>query len=630
MQARAARETRRTAERAHAVRSDSEKPPVKGRNRMPIMLSEPPTETDPQEVAAEPLPLGTPQPENDGARSDAPYLVMLDPRLLVTKANVRHDLVLDDEFVASVEQHGVLEPVIIAMDSDGTPILYYGQRRTAAAIKAGVPEIPCIVRPSLLETGARILTQLDENDQRAPITEVERAAALFELSELGWSQKRIAKEARLKPAIVKTALAAARVSDAAKSAVGVSVGWDLTEIAQLREFEDDEAALSALKEAKARRQFAQQISYLREDRENQRKRAELAAQLAEAGVKVLEERPAATDKAKPVSRLYTRKGERIYEDAHASCPGHRVVIATDYRGKPVAVAYCSSPKDIGHVYSEGGRPGDKPKQDPRERKIVLANNRMWRGDRTRRHEYLVGFFARKAAPSGTARFVASYLAARPYSLSNWIGNYDTPLAPAFLGMPQATRGQEFSKALDAQIATASDKRLPLLQLVTIAAALEKELENTHCWRTPESYNGAREWLALLGKAGYPLSEFEKSFADGTSGDGLKALGASTQPKPHASAGPQESPDAPDNPSGLDDFDDDAGDECEDVPSETEPGAEPADDEAGSAQDAGGAIEAEPAEYENDAKHAENEVEYLADDAEASAEPADDDPDAGDQ
>ena len=598
---------------------------------MSIMLSQPSTETiDPPLPAPEAAAPDAAPPENDGAQPDAPKLVMLDPRLLVTKANVRRDLVLDDDFVASVEQWGVLEPVIIAIDGDGTPILYYGQRRTAAAIKAGVPEIPCIVRPGLLEAGERILTQLEENDQRAAISEDERAASLFELSQLGWSVRKIAKQTRRKQAVVKTALAAAQVSDETKSAVGVSVEWDLTEIAQLQEFEDDEAALSKLKEAKARGQFAQEVGYLREKKANLLEREALTAKLADTGVKLLAVRPGESEKAKPLWKLYTSKGERITEEEHRACPGHCVLVGNDYRGKPVTSAYCSSPKDLGHVYSSNGSPGDRPKQDPKERKTIIANNQMWRGDRTRRHEYLAEFFARKTAPGGIARFVATYLATRPYSLSHWIGNYDTPLAPAFLGLPSGTRGQEFSQVLGEQIAKASDKRLPLLQLVTIAAALEKELENPHCWRTPESYNGAREWLALLGKAGYPLSEFEKSFVDGTSGDGLKALGASTQPKPPASAGPQKSPDAPDNPSGLDDFDEDAGDEFEDVPGEPEPGAEPSDDEAGSAQDVGGAIEAEPAEYENATKHAEDEVEYPADDAEASAEPADYEPDAGDQ
>ena len=505
---------------------------------------------------------------------NGPIVLVLSPGQIRLSPNVRRAAELDDDFVQSIEQHGVLQPITTVWRPDHVEVIF-GQRRLAAATKAGV-KIPCFVLPKGLATDERILQQLDENDQRKPVSAADRAASLFELQELGYSVTKIAKATRMKKDEVETALAAAQVSQEAKESVGVDTAWTITEIADLQEFEGDEDALAQLKAAKERGQFNQRVGYLRDARETQRARQELADKLTASGIKVLTERPEESGKAKQLWKLFHQDGTRIAEDAHAECPGHAVVVTSNYAGKAVSQAYCTAWKDLGHVYSDTGVP--KPKQDKAQRKLIVDNNRMWRADRDRRHEWLVAFFTRKAAPAGTSRYLAKYLARRPYSLSKWIGSLSIPLAPEFIGLPADTNGKTFTETMDKMIATATEKRVQLLQLVTMAAALEKGLENPQCWRNPGTETEGREWLKYLGDAGYELSEFEQQFIDGTTR--LPAASTNTQP---TASGPTASDDPDD---GEDDFEDDFedgdadGDEDDLDDLDTDPDTEPGNGDVG--------------------------------------------------
>ncbi len=53
-----------------------------------------------------------PPPDLTEAGRQQPRLEYLDPRTLRTATNVRTDLRLDKDFVDSVRQHGILEPIL--------------------------------------------------------------------------------------------------------------------------------------------------------------------------------------------------------------------------------------------------------------------------------------------------------------------------------------------------------------------------------------------------------------------------------------------------------------------------------------------------------------------------------------
>ena len=71
-----------------------------------------------------------------------PTLEMLDPATLTVDINVRKDAALTADFIASIKEHGVMEPVIAHRKDDGTVHVLMGQRRTRAAVEAGPPLHP--------------------------------------------------------------------------------------------------------------------------------------------------------------------------------------------------------------------------------------------------------------------------------------------------------------------------------------------------------------------------------------------------------------------------------------------------------------------------------------------------------
>ena len=74
-----------------------------------------------------------------------PTLEMLDPATLTVDINVRKDAALTPDFIASIKEHGVMEPVIAHRKDDDTVHVLMGQRRTRAAVEAGRTSIPVMI-----------------------------------------------------------------------------------------------------------------------------------------------------------------------------------------------------------------------------------------------------------------------------------------------------------------------------------------------------------------------------------------------------------------------------------------------------------------------------------------------------
>jgi ParB family chromosome partitioning protein len=99
-----------------------------------------------------------------------------------------------DELQASIRQHGILEPLVVQIDSDGQGyILRAGHRRYRAACRAGLKVVPCIIRAP--KDKAVILEQmLVENLHRRPLSPMEEARAYKKLiDEYGLTQTQLAK-----------------------------------------------------------------------------------------------------------------------------------------------------------------------------------------------------------------------------------------------------------------------------------------------------------------------------------------------------------------------------------------------------------------------------------------------------
>ncbi len=95
------------------------------------------------------------------------------------------------ELAASIEEHGVLEPILVRKEGDRFEIIA-GERRWRAAQKAGLKEVPIFVRE--LSDEAAFEAALVENLQREDLNPIETARAFQRLmDEFGHTQEAVAK-----------------------------------------------------------------------------------------------------------------------------------------------------------------------------------------------------------------------------------------------------------------------------------------------------------------------------------------------------------------------------------------------------------------------------------------------------
>ena len=98
-----------------------------------------------------------------------------------------------EELAASIRQHGIIQPVIVEDTGDGTFLIVAGERRFKAAEKAGLREVPVVVRSFSPEKKLEIA--LIENIQREDLNPVEEAEAFRTLMDAArLSQEEVAEK----------------------------------------------------------------------------------------------------------------------------------------------------------------------------------------------------------------------------------------------------------------------------------------------------------------------------------------------------------------------------------------------------------------------------------------------------
>jgi ParB family chromosome partitioning protein len=109
----------------------------------------------------------------------ATALLALDPRRIAPDPdNVRREEADLRPLAGSLLEHGVLQPLGVARENGGYRVVY-GSRRRAAAILAGLPEVPCVLVEAPPED--RLVRQLVENLQRRDLNDIDQAEGLARL-----------------------------------------------------------------------------------------------------------------------------------------------------------------------------------------------------------------------------------------------------------------------------------------------------------------------------------------------------------------------------------------------------------------------------------------------------------------
>lgn len=112
------------------------------------------------------------------------------------------DRTADEELVASIRQHGILQPIGVLDERDGFRIIY-GSRRLDAARKAGLSALPAVVYPANTPPAdLRILT-LVENVQRLDASPAEQGRLFAELVGMGLAVGEVARRVGKSPTYVR-------------------------------------------------------------------------------------------------------------------------------------------------------------------------------------------------------------------------------------------------------------------------------------------------------------------------------------------------------------------------------------------------------------------------------------------
>lgn len=125
----------------------------------------------------------------EGVREIQVDLISPDPK------QPRHEFAEDkiDELAASIKEHGVLQPLIVAELGGGEYQLVAGERRLHASRKAGLEKVPVVVRS--VSEQQRLEVSLVENLQRLDLNPLEKARAFRRLiDEFSLTQEQVAKQ----------------------------------------------------------------------------------------------------------------------------------------------------------------------------------------------------------------------------------------------------------------------------------------------------------------------------------------------------------------------------------------------------------------------------------------------------
>jgi ParB family chromosome partitioning protein len=220
-------------------------------------------------------------------------VVRVDPATLIVAANVRSNTKVTKEFVASVKLHGVLVPITAQEAEDGLRVVD-GQRRTLAAVEAGLKDVPVfVVAP--LEDAARIVDQVVVNEHRAELDDVEQVLAMKELEQLGVSAAAIARRTGAKRKTVDAALLVA--GSEPTNAVMRDRQLTLDDALLLAEFADDESASKRLLEQMTTGRGIEHLAQrIREERHTEEQLERIRNEIREKGLPLLEQAPAYDDK----------------------------------------------------------------------------------------------------------------------------------------------------------------------------------------------------------------------------------------------------------------------------------------------------------------------------------------------
>jgi ParB family chromosome partitioning protein len=495
--------------------------------------------TDQQDTATETAPAAEPDPG---------YLVHLDPTTLVLEDNIRTDDDLDDAFVESVRDNGVLLPVRAYLAADDARVTVRdGRRRVLAAIKVERPTVPVYVTDP---GGAveRIIQQYEANERRAAMTNTDRIGAWQQLQLAGLSVTAIARATHEKRQVVRDGLKVATSTTAAQAVTEHDLALD--QAAVLIEFEDDPKTVKRLLDTARHNPdgFAHEAQRIRDQRTTDQQIVDLTAQYTERGIQVIAWPSWGDTETVRLADLTEADGTDLDPETFATRPGYRVAVRESYNGIEVGHFVTDWKKHGLKKRRSGGTAATWTEQQKRERRDLIANNKAWPSAEVVRREWLTALLARKTTPKDALLFVATVAAQHPDRLATALSTHQEMAATLLGGTYEWGKKHPLAVLIEANPAKATTALLA----VTLGALEQATSKNT--WRNPASADVT--YFTVIKCWGYVLSDVEN-------------LVLGIKPEPEGTEPGNSQPDEPDEP--LDD--DDPESEGEDEETEDDDTAE---------------------------------------------------------
>lgn len=134
--------------------------------------------------------------------------------------NIRDQVGDVTELADSIKAHGLLQPLVVQVHPSriGRFMLIAGERRHTAAMRAGLAEVPAIIRGTVSDETA-IERMLIENCHRENLSPMEKAAAFGTLRDCGLSQGSIARRTGFAQSTVSHYLKLLNLDDASQERV---------------------------------------------------------------------------------------------------------------------------------------------------------------------------------------------------------------------------------------------------------------------------------------------------------------------------------------------------------------------------------------------------------------------------
>jgi ParB/RepB/Spo0J family partition protein len=125
----------------------------------------------------------------------------IDPSPETRNSRQRYDSEAINELAGSIQEHGVLQPILVATKQDGRYDTIFGNRRLLAARRAGLTVIPAMVRSNPREH-QKFVWNLVENIQRVDLSPEERVASILALAESGMGVREISRSTGKAPSTI--------------------------------------------------------------------------------------------------------------------------------------------------------------------------------------------------------------------------------------------------------------------------------------------------------------------------------------------------------------------------------------------------------------------------------------------